>query len=62
MKFTNERVHAETKHPNGTTATRTIRYEFNDRTYETIRFYSTSGVYYNFFDRPAKTKNESPKQ
>lgn len=51
---TNERIVEETRHANGVIKTRTIRYEFKGQTYETIRFFSESGVYYNFINRPAR--------
>ena len=42
----------DTHHENGRVKTRTILHIWDGKLYETIRFYSTSGVYFNFFDRP----------
>jgi hypothetical protein len=41
------------KWPSGSKASEIEQYRFRGRLYETERFYSESGVYYHFIDRPA---------
>ena len=45
-------THEVTRHANGKLKTETIRYCLNKKWYETIRFFSTSGVFFNWMDRP----------
>jgi len=43
-----------TYHKNGKVATQVVRYQRpGQEERETLRLYSSSGVYYNFFDGPA---------
>lgn len=52
--MTHEREVKVTRHANGTVATRVVRYQRDGQEErETMRVYSSSGVYYNFFDGPA---------
>lgn len=54
MKTQNETQVKVTYHANGRVATRVVAYQREGQeARETLRIYSSSGVYYNFFDGPA---------
>lgn len=53
----NELNVTKTYHPNGKLATKTRTYTMDcypGKVYEHVTFYSTSGVAYNFVDRPVR--------
>lgn len=53
MKFEFVSIVKVTYHKNGRKSSETTRERFNGQLYDTTRFYSSSGVYFTWIQKPA---------